>query len=186
MENKQTYLENKDVQAAARLMQIPMENLMDYPQDVLSSVEAIAVMYDITHEQDETIVQDALQELEQLLCTEILRQSMQEVAQVIGFDFDAETLCHLDEQTQNKLMFQYLYDSDNVVELYEIARFGVLQQELVPIANLIGISTETLYALPEQMQENLYGTYQYHRTEETEAELIARLRNVAGLSKGEA
>lgn len=39
---------------------------------------------------------------------------MKDVATVIGFDYDYETLCSLDEQTQSHLMYAYLNDKSDI------------------------------------------------------------------------
>lgn len=169
---------NEAIKDAARLLEVSVESLSDFSQDTLNSMEAIMLMYDM---KDEKMVMQAYDELEKLWRKEILQDAMKDVASVIGFDYDYETLCSLDEQTQSHLMYAYLNDKSDVPAMYEIARKGVIRMELVHVADLIDVPLEQLQSLPEQQQENIYGTYLFHygeADEENMQELIETLKKM--------
>lgn len=171
---------NKELKEAARLLDISEESLLDFSQETLNEMRDIMLIYDLT---DEKMVIEAHNKLDKLWQKEVLQDAMKDVATVIGFDYDYETLCSLDEQTQSHLMYAYLNDKSDVPTIYEIARKGVIKMELVHVADLIDVPLEQLQSLPEQQQENIYGTYLFHyetvnKDEESLQELINDLKGM--------
>lgn len=170
---------NKELKEAARLLGISEESLLDFSQETLNEMRVIMLIYDLT---DEKMVMKAYDKLDKLWQKEVLQDAMKDVATVIGFDYDYETLCSLDEQTQSHLMYAYLNDKSDVPAMYEIARKGVIKMELVHVADLTDIPLEQLQSLPEQQQENIYGTYLFHygtaKDEENLQKLIDNLRRM--------
>lgn len=171
---------NEAIQNAARLLDVSVESLLNFSQDTLNAMEAIMLMYDL---KEEKTVMQAYKELDKLWQKEVLQDAMKDVATVIGFDYDYETLCSLDEQTQLHLMYAYLNDKSDVPTIYEIARKGVIKMELVHVADLIDVPLEQLQSLPEQQQENIYGTYLFHygtvnKDEEKLQKLIETLKKM--------
>ncbi len=171
---------NKELKEAARLLDISEESLLGFSQKTLNEMRTIMLVYDLT---DEKMVMEAYGKLDKLWQKEVLQDAMKDVATVIGFDYDYETLCSLDEQTQSHLMYAYLNDKSDVPTIYEIARKGVIKMEFVHDADLIDVPLEQLQSLPEQQQENIYGTYLFHygtvnKDEEKLQKLINNLRKM--------
>lgn len=81
---------NKELKEAARLLDISEESLLDFSQETLNEMRDIMLIYDLT---DEKMVIEAHNKLDKLWQKEVLQNAMKDVAMVIGFDYDYETLC---------------------------------------------------------------------------------------------
>lgn len=169
---------NEWLETAAKLLGVSAESLLNFSQDTLNSMEAIILMFDVNEEE---MASEAFTELESLWKKSILEYAMRDAANVIGFDYDYETLSSLEEQTQMNLMYAYLNDKSDVHAMYEIARKGVIELELKIVADFIDVPVQELRKLPKEKQENLYGYYIFNYDEigtENNEELINSLKEM--------
>ena len=150
---------DETLETAAKLLGIPDKNLMELSEDTQNSMKAIILMFGI---KDEEAASEAYDELKKIWQKETLRNAMHDIETVIGFDYNYETLCSLDDETQLKLICAYLYDKNNIYQIYEIARKGMIKINLAEVAEFMNISVEELRKLPEEIQENIYGHYSFN------------------------
>ena len=115
---------NEAIQNAARLLDVSVESLLNFSQDTLNAMEAIMLMYDL---KEEKTVMQAYKELDKLWQKEVLQDAMKDVATVIGFDYDYETLCLKLSITLDTFPTRIMKQSGRWQPLRRI--FAALQQE---------------------------------------------------------
>lgn len=161
------------METVARLLQISVESLHKFTQDILDQMEAIVMLYDLT---DYDSTREAYDELDKLWKKGTLQNDMREITKVIGYSYDF--LCSLDEQTQLQLMFTYALDNSNLPEMYDIVDTAVVNKKLAIIANLLDKPLEELTKLPERTQKNLSGVYNLIHDEVDRDKLVEELKYV--------
>ena len=161
------------METVARLLQISVESLQKFTQDILDQMEAIVMLYDLT---DYDSTREAYDELDKLWKKGTLQNDMREITKVIGYSYDF--LCSLDEQTQLQLMYVYTLDNRNLPEMYDIVDTAVVNKKLAIIANLLDKPLDELTKLPERTQKNLSGVYNLIHDEVDQDKLVEELNYV--------
>lgn len=87
----------------------------------------------------------------------MIEESLREISQHTGISLD--TLINLGEDTKHSLVFEYSVDSTNIDRFYEIVQKSLAVSDIASVAELLGISAETLTALPIEKQEQMCGHY---------------------------
>lgn len=161
------------METVARLLQISVESLQKFTQNILDQMEAIVMLYDLT---DYDSTREAYDELDKLWKKGTLQNDMREITKVIGYSYDF--LCSLDEQTQLQLMYVYTLDNRNLPEMYDIVDTAVVNKKLAIIANLLDKPLDELTKLPERTQKNLSGVYNLIHDEVDRDKLVEELKYV--------
>lgn len=138
----------------AEILGISEEDITEMPTEILNSMQALFETVDVKNDSDRKILYD---ELDKLWTKGVVFLGLKEVAE--STKIADSTLFSLDFETQQKLVFEYMADSENIAHLYEIVNFALEISEINNVAELTKIPVENLKKLPPEIQKKICGYY---------------------------
>lgn len=158
----------------AEILGVSEEDITEMPTEILNSMQALFETVDVKNDSDRKILYD---ELDKLWTKSIVFLGLKEVAE--STKIADSTLFSLDFETQQKLVFEYMADSENIARLYEIVNSALEISEINNVAELTKIPVENLKKLPPEIQKKVCGYYsmEYEENGDNSA-LIATLKGL--------
>lgn len=138
----------------AEILGVSEEDITEMPTEILNSMQALFETVDVKNDSDRKILYD---ELDKLWTKGVVFLGLKEVAE--STKIADSTLFSLDFETQQKLVFEYMADSENIAHLYEIVNFALEISEINNVAELTKIPVENLKKLPPEIQKKICGYY---------------------------
>ncbi|MDE6834241.1 MAG: hypothetical protein K2J39_08390 [Ruminococcus sp.] len=156
----------------AEILGVSEEDIVSMPTEILNSMQAL---FETINVENDTDRKNLYSELDKLWTKGIVVLGLKEIAEDIGFT--DSTLFSLDFETQQKLVFEYMADSENIARFYEIINSALEISELKNVAELIKIPMENIKKLPLEIQKKMCGYYSMEYTKNGDnSELIATLK----------
>lgn len=138
----------------AKILGVSEEDIATMPTEILNSMQALFETIDVQTDSDRKIVYS---ELDKLWTKGVVFLGLKEVAE--STKIADSTLFLLDFETQQKLVFEYMADSENIARFYEIVNSALEISELKNVAELTEIPMENLKKLPLEIQKKMCGYY---------------------------
>lgn len=138
----------------AEILGISEEDITEMPTEILNSMQALFETVDVKNNSDRKIL---YAELDKLWTKGVVFLGLKEVAE--STKIADSTLFSLDFETQQKLVFEYMADSENIARLYEIVDSALEISEINNVAELTKIPVENLKKLPPEIQKKMCGYY---------------------------
>lgn len=138
----------------AEILGISEEDITEMPTEILNSMQALFETVDVKNNSDRKIL---YAELDKLWTKGVVFLGLKEVAE--STKIADSTLFSLDFETQQKLVFEYMADSENIARLYEIVDSALEISEINNVAELTKIPVENLKKLPPEIQKKICGYY---------------------------
>ncbi len=138
----------------AEILGVSEEDIVAMPTEILNSMQVLFETIDVKNDSDRKILYD---ELDKLWTKGVVFLGLKEVAE--STKIADSTLFSLDFETQQKLVFEYMADCENIARLYEIVNSALEISELKNIAELIKVPVENLKKLPSEIQKKMCGYY---------------------------
>lgn len=158
----------------AEILGVSEEDITMMPAEILNSMQALFETIDIKNDNDRKIV---YAELDKLWTKGVVFLGLKEVAE--STKIADSTLFSLDFEIQQKLVFEYMADSENIARFYEIVNSALEIYELKNVAELIKIPMENIEKLPFEIQKKMCGYYSMEYEENSDnSELIATLKGL--------
>ena len=102
---------------------------------------------------------------------------LEEVAKTTGIPYN--TLCSLDPDTQQNIVYEYMMDSSQVERFYNLTNDALAVIELDKVADLVSVPVSRLKKLPQETKERICGMYAMEYDEDdTNAGLIDSIREM--------
>lgn len=158
----------------AEILGISEEDIATMPTEILNSMQALFETIDIKNDDDRKIL---YAELDKLWTKGVVFLGLKEVSE--STKIPCSTLFSLDFETQQKLVFEYMADSENIACFYEIVNSALEISELKNIVELIKIPMENIEKLPLEIQKKMCGycSMEYEENGDN-SELIANLKGL--------
>ncbi len=154
------------------ILGVSEEDIAEMPPEILSSMQALFEIIDVKTDSDRKILYS---ELDKLWTKGVVFSGLKEVSE--NTKIPSSTLFSLDFETQQKLVFEYMADNENIARFYEIINSALEILELKNIAELIKIPMENIEKLPLEIQKKMCGHYSMEYEENSDnLELIATLK----------
>lgn len=158
----------------AEILGVSEEDITMMPTEILNSMQALFETIDVKNDSDRKIVYS---ELDKLWTKGVVFLGLKEVAE--STKIADSTLFLLDFETQQKLVFEYMADSENIARFYEIVNSALEISELKNIAEMIKIPMENIEKLSPEIQKKMCGYYSMEYEENSDnSELIATLKGL--------
>lgn len=138
----------------AEILGVSEEDITEMPTEILNSMQALFETVDVKNDSDRKILYD---ELDKLWTKGVVFLGLKEVAE--STKIADSMLFSLDFETQQKLVFEYMADSENIAHLYEIVDSALEFSEINNVAELTKIPVENLKKLPPEIQKKMCGYY---------------------------
>jgi len=158
----------------AEILGVSEEDIAAMPTEILNSMQALFEIVDVKNDSDRKIF---YAELGKLWTKGVVFLGLKEVAE--STKIADSTLFSLDFETQQKLVFEYMADSENIARLYEIVNSALEISEMKNVAELIKVPVENLKKLPSEIQKKMCGYYsmEYEKNGDNSA-LITTLKRL--------
>lgn len=158
----------------AEILGVSEEDITMMPTEILNSMQALFETIDVKNDSDRKTVYF---ELDKLWTKGVVFLGLKEVAE--STKIADSTLFSLDFAIQQKLVFEYMADSENTARFYEIINSALEIYELKNVAELIEIPMENIQKLPLEIQKKMCGYYSMEYEENGDnSELIATLKGL--------
>lgn len=158
----------------AEILGVSEEDITAMPTEILNSMQALFETVDVKANSDRKILYS---ELDKLWTKGVVFLGLKEVSE--STKITDSTLFSLDFETQQKLVFEYMADSENIARFYEIVNSALEISELKNVAKLIKIPTENLKKLPSEIQKKMCAYYSMEYEENGDnSELVATLKGL--------
>ena len=156
----------------AEILGVSEEDIVSMPTEILNSMQAVFETINIRNDSDR---KNLYSELDKLWTKGVIFLGLKEVSENITIPYS--TLSALDFETQQKLVFEYMADTENISRFYEIVNSALEISELKNVAELIKIPMENIAKLPLEIQKKICGHYsmEYEKNGDN-SELIATLK----------
>lgn len=138
----------------AEILGVSEEDIATMPNEILNSMQALFETVDVKNDSDRKIL---YAELDKLWTKGVVFLGLKEVAE--SAKIADSTLFSLDFETQQKLVFEYMADSENITRFYEIVNSALEISELKNVAELIKVPVENLKKLSPEIQKKMCGYY---------------------------
>lgn len=156
----------------AEILGVSEEDIATMPTEILNSMQAL---FETINAETDSDRKNLYSELDKLWTKGIVFLGLKEIAESIKIA--DSTLFSLDFETQQKLVFEYMADSENIARFYEIINSALEISELKNVAELIKIPMENIEKLPLEIQKKMCGHYSMEYEENGDnSELIATLK----------
>lgn len=156
----------------AEILGVSEKDIAEMPTEILNSMQALFETIDVKNDVDRKIVYS---ELDKLWTKGVVFLGLKEVSE--STKIPCSMLFSLDFETQQKLVFEYMADSENIARFYEIINSALEISELKNVAELIKISMENIEKLPLEIQKKMCGYYSMEYEENDDnSELTATLK----------
>lgn len=158
----------------AKILGVSEEDIVAMPTEILNSMQALFETIDVKTDSDRKIIYS---ELDKLWTKGVVSLGLKEVAE--STKIADSTLFSLDFETQQKLVFEYMADSENIARFYEIVNSALEISELKNVAELTEIPMENFKKLPLEIQKKMCGYYsmEYEKNGDNST-LIATLKGL--------
>lgn len=158
----------------AEILGVSEEDIAAMPTEILNSMQALFEIVDVKNDSDRKIL---YAELDKLWTKGVVFLGLKEIAE--STKIADSTLFLLDFETQQKLVFEYMADSENIARLYEIVNSALEISEMNNVAELIKVPVENLKKLPSEIQKKMCGYYsmEYEKNGDNSA-LITTLKGL--------
>lgn len=167
-------MNNEFITKTVDILGVSEDGINILPEDILGSMQAVYDNVVIKNDEDREIL---YAELDKLWVKGNVLIGLKEVADNTGIAY--KTLCNLDYDTQQELVFEYMADSGNTNRLYEITNSALAVIELEMVSKLINVPVSTLRTLPIDIQEKMCGMYSMEYEENADnSELITALKGL--------
>ena len=140
----------------ALILGVSEDSVTALPDEVRNAMVSAAALGDTDNEENAVRLYETLYALWTKGMVEI---NLREIAEHTGIDLTA--LHSLDDQAKHSLIFEYAVDSTNIDRFYEIVQKSLAVRDLPAMAELLGVSVDTLTALPIDTQERMCGHYAF-------------------------
>lgn len=138
----------------AKILGVSEEDIAAMPAEILNSMQVLFETIDVQTNSDRKTVYS---ELDKLWTKGVVFLGLKEIAE--STKIADSTLFSLDFETQQKLVFEYMADSENIARFYEIINSALEISELKNVAELIEIPIENIEKLPLEIQKKMCGHY---------------------------
>ncbi|MCM1222244.1 MAG: hypothetical protein NC548_48025 [Lachnospiraceae bacterium] len=138
----------------AKILGVSEADIATMPTEILNSMQALFETIDVQTDSDRKIIYS---ELDKLWTKGVVFLGLKEVAE--STKIADSTLFSLDFEIQQKLVFEYMADSENITHFYEIVNSALEISELKNVAELTEIPVENLKKLPLEIQKKMCGYY---------------------------
>ena len=167
-------MKHEFISQTADILGVSEDGITILPEDILSSMQAVYDNVAVKNDEDRKIL---YAELDRLWVKGNVLLGLKEAAENTGIAY--KTLCNLDYDTQQELVFEYMADSENTYRLYELTNKALAVIELEKVSRLIDVPVSRLRALPIDIQEKMCGTYsmEYEENGDNSA-LIAAMKGM--------
>lgn len=158
----------------AEILGVSEEDITMMPTEILNSMQALFETIDVKNDSDRKTVYS---ELDKLWTKGVVFLGLKEVAE--STKIADSTLFSLDFEIQQKLVFEYMADSENIARFYEIVNSALEISELKNVAELTEIPVKKLKELPHEIQKKICGYYsmEYEKNGDNSA-LIVTLKGL--------
>lgn len=140
----------------ALILGVSEDSVTELPEDVKNAMESAVNLNDTDTEENAVGLYEALNDL---WTKGMIEVNLREISEHTGIALNA--LRSLDENAKHTLVFEYAMDSTNIERFYEIMGKALALDNISAVARLIGVSVETLKALPIDRQERMCGHYAF-------------------------
>lgn len=156
----------------AEILGVSEEDIAAMPTEILNSMQALFETIDVQNNNDRKTVYS---ELDKLWTKGVVFLGLKEIAE--STKIADSTLFSLNFETQQKLVFEYMADSENIARFYEIINSALEISELKNVAELIETPMENIEKLPLEIQKKMCGHYSMEYEENGDnSELIIILK----------
>ncbi len=175
MENgKEIIMDNNVVKMLAEFLGVSENSIKEMPDEIIGSMVSILDNLDIQNEDDSNAMYE---ELNKYWTKGTVLASLKEVSKNTGIAY--KTLCSLDYNSQQTIVYEYMMDSTNTQRFYDVTNKALAVMELEKVSKLINTPVSKLLTLPVSLQEQLCGYYAMEYEEKADnSELIFKLKEM--------